>query len=276
MARDLINHGDITGYETLPGDSWTIVIRPEWKAWLLEDLVDDFRSVDNTRRRTHAHGRVAHFSYQPKGAPSRVFVRRAKHGGLFGLLAGGIYSGVHRPLRELRAAQVARGAGVNVAEPLAVLATRVFGPFYRLTIVSREVENASNLLVLRSELTATLKRELIARVADEMRRLHEAGVYHSDLTLKNILVHGSSVTIIDLDKATLLGRRDEHMDVRNLSRLNRSLVKLLGRTGLVTRTDKLRFLRCYLRGSDRIKELSRLCGAGLWAHQLWWSLSGQA
>ena len=271
-----MNVGDITGYETLGGGAWTVVIRPDWKSWLLEDLVDDFRRVDSTRRKSHAHGRVEHFSYQPRHAPARVFVRRAAHGGLFGAVMGGVYAGIKRPLRELRAAQVARGAGVNVAEPLAVLATRVFGPFYRLTIVSREVENASNLLALRSELTTSRKRELIERVADEMRRLHEAGVYHADLTLKNILVHGSSVTIIDLDKARLLGHRDQRMDIRNISRLNRSVVKLLGIGGLVTRTDKIRFLRRYLRGMERIKELSRLCGAGLWFHRLWWSLSGQA
>jgi tRNA A-37 threonylcarbamoyl transferase component Bud32 len=271
-----MNLGDITGYETLGGGPWLVVIRPDWKSWLLEDLVDDFRRVDATRRKTHAHGRVEHFSYHPKGAPARVFVRRAAHGGIFGAFAGGIYTDLSRPLRELRAAQVARGAGVNVAEPLAVLATRVAGPFYRLTMISREVENASNLLALRAEMTGQLKRELICRVADEMRRLHEAGVYHADLTLKNILVHGSSVTIIDLDKARLLGRRDETMDIRNLARFNRSVVKLLGKTGLVTRTDKLRFLRAYLRGSDRLRELSRLCGAGLWAHRLWWSVSGQA
>ena len=276
MTDTSMNLGEITGYETTQDGASTIIIRPEWKSWLLEDLRDDFRTVDNTRRKVHAHGRVAHFSYEPKGAPARVFVRRAAHGGLFGRLAGNVYAGVSRPLRELRAAQVARGAGVNVAEPLAVLATHAWGPFYRLTIVSREVEDASNLLALRSALTAAMKRELIVRVADEMRRLHEAGVYHADLTLKNILVHGSSVTIIDLDKARLMGQRDEPMDIHNLSRFNRSVVKLLGRSGLVTRTDKLRFLRSYLRGSHRLKELSRLCGAGLWMHRLWWSLSGQA
>ncbi|HLF94571.1 MAG TPA: hypothetical protein VJB14_13995, partial [Planctomycetota bacterium] len=168
MPRTAMNLGDITGYETLGGGAWTVVIRPDWKSWLLEDLVDDFRRVDATRRKSHAHGRVEHFSYQPRNAPARVFVRRAAHGGIFGALMGGVYAGLRRPLRELRAAQVARGAGVNVAEPLAVLATRVFGPFYRLTIVSREVEDASNLLALRSELSTSRKRELIVRVADEM------------------------------------------------------------------------------------------------------------
>jgi hypothetical protein len=62
----------------------------------------------------------------------------------------------------------------------------------------------------------------------------------------------------------------------NLSRLNRSIVKLLGTHGTITRTDKLRFLRRYLGGTDRIKELSQVCAQGLWFHRLWWSLSGQA
>jgi hypothetical protein len=44
----------------------------------------------------------------------------------------------------------------------------------------------------------------------------------------------------------------------------------------VSRTDKLRFLRRYLGGRDRIKELSQVCAQGLWFHRLWWSLSGQA
>ena len=78
------------------------------------------------------------------------------------------------------------------------------------------------------------------------------------------------------DKAMLASGRNERLDMMNLSRLNRSIVKLLGTRGTVTRTDKLRFLRRYLGGTDRIKELSQVCAQGLWFHRLWWSLSGQA
>jgi tRNA A-37 threonylcarbamoyl transferase component Bud32 len=110
-----------------------------------------------------------------------------------------------------------------------------------------------------------------------MRRLHEAGVYHADLTMKNILVTADAVYIIDLDKARLRSSRNEHEDVANLARLNRSIVKLFGPKGApITRTDKIRFLRRYLGGRERVKELSRLCGQGLWAHRLWWTLSGQS
>ena len=266
----------IPGFETVDRGPHTVLIRPEWKPWLLEDLLAGFAPVDAARRRLYSHGRVAHFSYLPEGAPGRVFVRNATRGGLIGVLLGGLYAGVDRPLRELRAVSAARSAGVSVPEPLAVKITRVGGPFCRFTLVAREVENAQDLLTVSSAPGGTRKRDLVDRVADEMRRLHDSGVYHADLTMKNILLSGTSVYIIDLDKATLSPKRDERLDMMNLSRLNRSVVKLLGTRGFVSRTDKLRFLRRYLRGTDRIKELSQVCAQGLWFHRLWWSLSGQA
>lgn len=203
-------------------------------------------------------------------------MRRAARGGALGRLLGGLYAGAGRPLRELRASAAARRAGVGVPEPVAVRSTRVRGPFRRFTIVSREVPDAADLLSLVPGLSPARKRALTLRVADEMRRLHDAGVYHGDLTMKNILTSGEDVFIIDLDKAVLAGAPDDRRAVRNLSRLNRSVVKLFGSTGPVTRTDKLRFLRRYLRGRERLRELAEVCGSGLWMHRLWWALSGQA
>lgn len=265
----------IPGFETLERGSHTVLIRPEWKNCLLDDLLADFGRVEPSKRRLYSHGRVAHFSYLPEGAPGRVFVRRATRGGLIGAVLGGLYTAVERPLQELRAATAARSAGVSVPEPLAVRVTRVGGLFYRFTVMTREIENAEDLLTFAAA-PGGRKREVLDRVADEMRRLHESGVYHADLTMKNILRSGTSIYIIDLDKATLVPKRDGRLDMMNLARLNRSVVKLLGTHGAVTRTDKLRFLRRYLGGRDRIKELSQLCAQGLWFHRLWWSVSGQA
>jgi len=267
---------EIPGFESVARGSHTVLIRPEWKACLLDDLLGDFTRVVPAERRLYSHGRVAHFSYLPAGAPGRVFVRQAKRGGLIGAVLGGLYKSVRRPLQEVRAATVARSAGVGVPEPLAVRVTRVGGVFYRFTVITREIENAQDLLTFASSPSASGKHEAIDRVADEMRRLHESGVYHADLTMKNILLSGSSTYIIDLDKATLVSARSERLDMTNLARLNRSVVKLLGTRGTVTRTDKLRFLRRYLGGRERIKELSKICAQGLWFHRLWWSLSGQA
>lgn len=252
-------------------------IRPEWKDALLGDLLEDFRRVPPAERKLYPHGRAEHFSYRPAGAPGRVFVRRARRGGLAGALLGGLYSDLRRPTRELTASAAALRAGVGVPEIVAVRATHVAGPFWKFTVVTREIEGAADLLALaESSLSFSRKRDVIGRVADEIRRLHEAGVYHADLTLKNILLSGPDVYIIDLDKAVLAGRRAEALDVMNLARLNRSVEKLLGGRGFVTRADKLRFLRRYLGGRARLKELARLCDGGLWLHRLWWSLTGQA
>jgi hypothetical protein len=253
-----------------------VLIRPEWKAFILQDLLEDFARVAASERKLYAHGRVTHFSYLPAGSADRLFVRRATRGGLFGTLLGGRYLGAERPLQELRAATVALSRGVGTPEPVAVRITRAGGPFRRLIILTREIEDAKDLLTIASAPRPRQKRDLIDRVAAEMRKLHEAGVYHADLTLKNILLGRKGVFIIDLDKARLSPARDERMDVMNLSRLNRSVVKLFGPRGPITRLDKLRFLRRYLGGRDRLGEFSRLCAQGLWAHRLWWSLSGQS
>ena len=266
---------EIPGFETVRQGPHTVLIRPEWRTFLLDDLLGDFTRVEPSRRRHYSHGRVAHFSYLPPGAPDRVFVRRATHGGLIGAVLGGLYTALRRPLQELRAAAAARSAGVGVAEPIAVRVTRVGGVFYRFTMVTREIENAEDLLTFASTPSTGRKRRVIDLVADEMRRLHESGVYHADLTMKNILMSGSSIFIVDLDKATLVPKRDGRLDMMNLARLNRSVVKLLGTRGAVSRTDKLRFLRRYLGSRERIKELSQLCAQGLWFHRLWWSLTGQ-
>lgn len=265
----------IEGYETVSKPPHTAFVRAGWKEALLEDLLDDFHRVTPPERQIHTGGRIAHFSYLPRGAASRVFVRKAARGGAIGTLLGGLYWGLGRPVTELRAASRALSAGVGVAEPLAVRATRVWGPFHRFTIVFQEIPGADNLLTLAPTLTPSAKREMISRLAVELRRMHEAGVYHSDLTLKNIVRSGGSVYIIDLDKATLAARREQEMDTANLSRLNRSVEKLQQGRGWVSRADKLRFLRCYLGGSRRLKELSRICANGLWMHRLWWALSGQ-
>lgn len=266
--------GDLSGYERHERERRSVLVRPEWRDALLDDLFADFATVPPSARKVYSHGRVQHFSYRPERAPARVFVRRAARGGAIGALLRGLYAGTERPLVELRAAARARDAGVGVPDPVAVLADRVVGPFCRLTVVSREVEGGADLLSLAGSLDPRAKRDLIRRVADEMRRLHEAGVYHSDLTLKNVLVAGPSVYILDLDKARLPGRREPALDVANLSRLNRSVEKLFGGRGPITRTDKLRFLRRYLGTRDGLREFSVRCGAGMWKHRLWWAVTG--
>lgn len=252
----------MTGFETVPGG----LVRSDWKDRLSADLERDFAGIV---RQPYRSGRVEHFSYLPAGSTERVFVRRLARGGFLSFL-GNLHWGFSRPHREIRATEAALRAGVPVPEILAVQARRLAGPLFSLSIVMKEIHGAEPLL--DANLPPAEKRRVIEKVADTLRRMCEAGIYHIDLTVRNILLDDArNVHIIDLDQAELTSR-DPGRDVRLISRLNRSVEKTMGRA--VTRTDKIRFLRRFSR--EGVRELAERCASGLWFHRLWWSLSGQA
>lgn len=258
-------------YDIISDGSTTYVVRTDWKPHLLEDLRTDFARVPEDRRKTYT-GRVKHFGYLPDGAAERVLVRRIVRGGLIAKLLGDLHWGMGRPFRELAAVIRARNAGLKVPEIVAVRATKAWGPFYRFTIVVKEVGDARDLMSLAPDLQPAERHRAIGEVAEAIRKMHEAGLYHGDLNIKNILLAGRDVYLIDLDRAILRDGREASLDFRNLSRLNRSVEKWLGRR--ITRTDKLRFLLRYLGGRDRVRDVSRRCDSGLWIHRLWWSITG--
>ncbi|MGH8640566.1 MAG: lipopolysaccharide kinase InaA family protein, partial [Burkholderiales bacterium] len=58
-----------------------------------------------------------------------------------------------------------------------------------------------------------------------IRRFHDRGVYHADLTANNILIDGAErISLIDLDRGGL--RTPGPWRAANLSRLKRSLLKI--------------------------------------------------
>jgi 3-deoxy-D-manno-octulosonic acid kinase len=264
--------GGMEGFERLSRGPTTVLVRRGWAPHLGEDLLDGFARVPEPERRPLPHGRTAHFSYLPRGAPGRVFVRRASRGGLLRALLGDLYLGDRRVREEFRVAEAARAAGVAVPEPLGMAATRSAGPFVRLTVAMREIEGAASLQNLAGRVDPARKREILHGAADALRGLHAAGIYHADLTIRNILVAGPQVYVIDFDRGRLRGGRDVRDDVENLARLNRSIEKLPGLGGLITRTDKLRFLRRYLGGTEGLADFARRCAEGLWLHRLGWAL----
>ena len=79
---------EIPGFETVQRGPHTVLIRPEWKASLLDDLLGDFDRVEPSRRRLYSHGRVAHFSYLPDGAPADQWRHHDAGHGLLAVLHG--------------------------------------------------------------------------------------------------------------------------------------------------------------------------------------------
>lgn len=101
-----------------------------------------------------------------------------------------------------------------------------------------------------------LVQETIDQIARLVRRLHRCRISHRDLKASNILVTAESVWLIDLVGVVRHCHLGRPRRVQNLARLHASFV----RNTLLTRTDKLRFLRIYLEWGLR--------GRGGWKR--WW------
>ena len=105
------------------------------------------------------------------------------------------------------------------------------GLIYRGALVTAEMPHARTLFeALRDASDDAARGALAARAGRAVARLHDAGVYHADLNLTNLLVGpvaSDDVVVVDFDRARVrdgpLGRRARR---RNLARLARSLAKL--------------------------------------------------
>jgi 3-deoxy-D-manno-octulosonic acid kinase len=154
-------------------------------------------------------------------------LRENRRGGLVRHLVARHYLGVRpRPFTELAVTAEARRRGVPAPE---VLAARVDGRLvYRGALVTRELPGALPLLAALSRADdAGVRDALAASAGRTVARLHDAGVFHVDLNLGNILVSDAGTALVDFDRARLgRGPLDAAARRRNLRRLGRSLRKL--------------------------------------------------
>jgi 3-deoxy-D-manno-octulosonic acid kinase len=158
-------------------------------------------------------------------------LRVARRGGLLARVVRRTYAGLRpRPLRELAVTVEARRRGVPAAD---VLAARVEGRFlYRGALLTAEVPAAATLLeALRRAPDGVARCALATSAGRAIAAMHDAGVFHADLNLQNILVHpghdGAAITLVDFDRARVqTAPLSSAARRRNLRRLARSLAKL--------------------------------------------------
>jgi len=82
--------------------------------------------------------------------------------------------------------------------------------------------------------------------------MHSAGIYHSDLHLKNVLIRKCDddipeVYIIDFDKAVFKDTLTSRDKIKNLFRFDRSIEKYKLTSKTITRTDQMIFLNEYFK-----------------------------
>ncbi len=186
-------------------------------------------------------------------AGGRALLRRYWHGGIFrGLTRDYILQ--RRVLHEMWVTEAIRKRGGKVPLILGAIFRPLLWPFYRATLILREIEEALDLAAyLRSgsaaRRTTTEKREVLDRCARQVRLLHDVDIIHGDLHIKNILVQpkqNPQVYLLDFDKARIRQPLSTKARVNNLLRLKRSVDKLrFQHTTWLRQTDELRFLYAY-------------------------------
>ncbi len=221
-------------------------------------------------------------------------VREYWHGGLVGKVLKDFFWDGMRPVRELLVCEAARRGGINTTEIIAIVKKRVLGSLYKFRLVTREITESIDLIELillawENQLLEQ-KREIIDKLAKAVSDMHDVGVYHADLHLKNILVKsdaggGVHMYIIDLDKSKQSEKISFEKRMKNIMRLDRSVVKLrrnnndrFPKAFPVSKSDRIRFLKKYIElDSGSVKPLRyyiKSYNNTHTFHRLWWSVGG--
>ncbi len=182
----------------------------------------------------------------PGPGDSRWLVRRLTHGGFLAPLTGDRFLrlGTPRPFRELLLSQVLRDMGVPTP---AVLAAAVYrsGPIYRGEVAREEIFGAEDLgatLFARPQRTPSQRLAALAAAGRLVGSLHQAGVVHPDLNLRNVLLEwcdgAPRAYILDLEKCRRLPQTSARQRRLMLSRFRRSARRFQERTGLRISADE--------------------------------------
>jgi len=185
-----------------------------------------------------------------------VAVRKYRHGGLLRRLSGDLFLFGKRPFREVEVAEKVKSAGIPTLEILAAILERGWGKWYRGYLITKYLPGAVDLIsFLSKQPHGEERREVIKMAGELVRKMHQEGIYHADLHLKNFLVEeeGLKVYLIDFDKSKSSVQLSPSQRVKNLRRLDRSAEKLRGEGLPLTKEDKSIFCRAYLVGNKEIR-----------------------
>lgn len=173
----------------------------------------------------------------PISPGERWAVRHYHRGGAAAALLGDRYLrlGAPRPLREYRVGRELERRGVPTV-PHVGAAWYPAGAFRRGDLVTGFVPAAPDLAAVLFGAGSNADPAGAMRAAGSLlRRLHEAGLWHPDLNLKNILIRpdagADGALVLDLDRARLRPRIGGRARRRMVDRFWRSARKWSERTG---------------------------------------------
>lgn len=243
------------GYRLLREGPRELLIREGHEESLREEgLLNPTGLWENTPHQSHLMGRGEVLLIKEKEGEAAV--RKYRHGGLLRRLTGDRFFFGARPFQEVVVTERVKSAGVPTLEILAAVMERGWGGWYRGYLITRYQPSATDLIsYLDKEPENKKRREVIAKAAQAVQKIHARGIYHADLHLKNFLVQEKAgrVLLIDFDKSAACTHLTPFRRMKNLKRLDRSAEKLKRHGLSLTRRDKGVFCRTYASGDQEIR-----------------------
>lgn len=224
-------------------------------------------------------GRGAIFFLSGSKLPYPIVVRQYRHGGLLRFLSGARFFSQRRFLTELKLHTEVQRLGISVPRALGVIVVKqgLKSVFVNGYFVTRRLQESVGLAEFLQTAEVSSRLQIAYEIGAGLRKLHENGIFYTDMHIKNILVEPQGkIYFIDFDKAKqypapLFGRRRR----ANLYRFIRSVKKYWGRGGKLTDSDRAAFLIAYEPDPKKYGKLFRQLGFGLfWRHCFyrpgWW------
>ncbi|MCZ6599788.1 MAG: glycosyltransferase, partial [Acidobacteria bacterium] len=188
----------------------------------------------------------------------RVVFKMHRRGGLPGKLSrflpgdvAGLFAGPGKARRAVKVATAFRARGGVAPEPVGWLAVRR-GLMCRVYAAAAELIAARTLDQVLAAGSSRRRAQLLTALGKALARWHHAGLVHRDLNAGNLLLVASAgraptaedFAVIDLESARLCRRPSRRARAAALARLERSLLKVMGKAAPGLR-EGLRVLGAY-------------------------------
>lgn len=239
----------------------SLLLKDSYKDFLLKQGIDDLKTfLERYKTPLFHQGRRAHHSL-PLENGKRMVLRQYSHGGLLRSVTGDLYVFGTRSFKELAITEEVRSCGIPTVEPIGAIHQVTDLPFfYRAYLLTLEVPGAFNLIQYFEKMGTkphqrmlSHKRKMIRYAGLVLRQFHQTGFFHQDLQLKNILITGDRILLIDFDRAYRRPILSTSEKMKNLLRLNRSVEKWKQKGLSITRTDRWRFFLAYAGDDQEIR-----------------------
>jgi 3-deoxy-D-manno-octulosonic acid kinase len=185
--RRYLRHPALSGFAALEAGPVHMLVRAGFdSAAPLLGLDGDPASAE-----TIAGGRARHPVVLLPGG-SRAVVRRYHRGGAVRHLNRATYFAGHRAFHELLATERARAAGVRAPAVLAATERRT-GLGYAAWLATRLLQGTVESAAWLASASADARLTVLSEAGRQIALMHDAGIAHPDLNLRNLLVATSPV-----------------------------------------------------------------------------------